>query len=436
MASTPYESWSKQDLIAKLTKLELGEKERVPISDSSRPSKAQKTFDFSSYPRRKIALKFCYSGWAYNGLAIQSDATPLPTVEGVLYEALAKARLIDPDAGFEGCGWERCGRTDRGVSAGGQVVSLWVRTSRKTEHSYTLLLNRILPLTIRVLAWSPVTPEFSSRFACTSRHYKYFFAPDGLDISRMVEAANLLVGEHDFRNFCKLDPAKQLTTYRRRIVSADINSVSDSATGMHVLDLVGSAFLYHQVRHIMAILFLVGTGLEPPSIVTSLLNVEAGIGDPALPVVDTKPEYQMADALPLMLYECHYAPGAVEWQIDEEVETETDALAPSGAGLHHQLHSRHARSDMYATLNRAFLNAAAVHHAPRTRLLPLTTTGFVPDGRTPINIPLGGGDFRRSVKYLPLLERPRGEHFEVVNERWRLGKGARREERKRAAEDE
>ncbi|KAJ6593151.1 pseudouridine synthase [Mycena capillaripes] len=438
-----YETWSKEDLIARLTQLE-AEKDpqaasRVAITPPPpNPKRLWRTFDFSSYPRRKIALKFCYSGWAYNGLAIQADVTPLPTVEGVLFEALAKARLIDPDAGLEGCGWERCGRTDRGVSAGGQVISLWVRSaleSAKAEHSYTLILNRILPPTIRILAWSPVAPEFSSRFACKSRHYKYFFAPDGLDIRLMSEAGSLLVGGHDFRNFCKLDPAKQLTTYTRRIMSADISPVAGSASGMHVLDLKGSAFLYHQVRHIMAILFLVGSGLEPPSVVTALLNVAPGAeGDPSLSVVDTRPEYQMADALPLMLYECHYAPGDVEWQTEEELDA--DGLSPLGAGLYHQLHSLQARSEMYATLNSEFLNAAAAHHAPPISHLPLSATGFVPDGKTPMNVPLGGAEFRRTAKYVPLLERTRGDHFEVVNERWRLGKGARRDERRKAAEDD
>ncbi|KAJ7260933.1 pseudouridine synthase [Mycena haematopus] len=415
-----YESWSKEDLIARLALLD-AEKEppRVAITPPPpNPRRLWKPFDFSSYPRRKIALKFCYSGWAYNGLAIQADPTPLPTVEGVIFDALAKARLIDPDAGLEGCGWERCGRTDRGVSAGGQVISLW--------HSYTLILNRILPPTIRILAWSPVAPEFSSRFNCKSRHYKYFFAPDHLDIRLMSEAASLLVGLHDFRNFCKLDPAKQLTTYMRRIMSADINPVAGGASGMHVLDLKGSAFLYHQVRHIMAILFLVGSGLEPPSIVTALLNVTPGAeGDPTLPVVDTRPEYQMADALPLMLYECHFGAGDVEWQAEDE--DDADGLSPLGAGLYHQLHSIHARAEMYAALDREFLHVAAVHHAPPPVRLPLNATGFVPDGRTPMNVPLGGAEFRRTAKYTPLLERNRGDHFEV---------GARRDERRKAVEDE
>ena len=37
--------------------------------------------------------------------------------------------MVEKDAGFDGCGWEKCGRTDRGVSAAGQVVSLWIRSA-------------------------------------------------------------------------------------------------------------------------------------------------------------------------------------------------------------------------------------------------------------------------------------------------------------------
>ncbi|KAJ7353660.1 hypothetical protein DFH08DRAFT_805180 [Mycena albidolilacea] len=75
-----YENWSKEDLIARLTLLE-AEKELLPqhrtptTPPPPNPRRLWKTFDFSSHPRRKIALKFCYSGWAYNGLAIFLSAS-------------------------------------------------------------------------------------------------------------------------------------------------------------------------------------------------------------------------------------------------------------------------------------------------------------------------------------------------------------------------
>ncbi|KAF9491112.1 pseudouridine synthase [Pleurotus eryngii] len=444
-----YENWTREELIARLVQLDDSPKLNTTSSASSKKI-PDKPFSFASYSRRKIALKFCYSGWEYNGLAHQLGHTPLPTVE-------AHARLIDSSAGFEGCGFERCGRTDKGVSAAGQVVSLWVRSSQKfqpsptkaatdppevaydTESSnllgdfgtfdddiveasntsiapvadtselrYVSILNRVLPPTIRVLAWSPVQDDFSARFNCKYRHYKYFFSPTGLDLSLTREGASRLVGEHDFRNLCKLDPAKQITSFKRRIIRADISPVGD---GMYVFDLVGTAFLYHQVRHIMAILFLIGAGIEPPSVVSALLNVAPGAETDHSPleVVDRKPEYQMADGLPLMLWDCGYSENDVRWQTDSE------------ANLYHELDSILARSTVHNVLDSHFLEAAAQYHPPPPQPFPLPTTGVdISSGSEAFNIPLGGGTSKRVVTYVPLLQRKRLESVEVVNERWRI----------------
>ena len=484
-----YKGWSREELIERITLLE-SRKDRPAVNPQ--PVIQQKEFSFSSHPRRKIALKFSYSGWEYGGLAFQLGPTPLPTVEGVLFDALAKARLIDQEAGFEGCGWEKCGRTDRGVSAAGQVVSLWVRSallaehndnlelaettmptvstssqdqaptseyqitdaeddfgsldisstpspseataSKPTfEHDYLSILNRLLPDTIRVLAWSPVASAFSARFSCLYRHYKYFFSPLGLDIPRMQQAALRLVGDHDFRNLCKLDPQKQITIFRRKVMTAEIEPL-ENGEGVYVFNLVGTAFLYHQVRHIMAILFLVGTGLEPPSVLSSLLNVEAGVeptkdGDSPYEVVDRKPEYQMADALPLMLWECGYPETEVSWRTTGKPDDDGPA---QGGTLYHQMQSIHSRSQIYTTLNLHFLAAASIHHPPPPSVFPVSDVNLLP--REAMNIPLGGGTFKRSNNYTPLLKRNRLDTVEVMNERWRTGKGFRRDERRKAAE--
>lgn len=497
--SPNYETWSKQDLIARLTELE--RRVKRPKRGVS-PGTSGRPFHFKDHPVRKIAVKFCYSGWEYNGLAYQIDPTPLPTVEEVLFQAFAKARLVDAEAGLDGCGWEKCGRTDVGVSAAGQVISLWVRSARPVkptlepdpdvptsnpassstteldalpdvdqvspdlpsfdlvdeppsnssappprieELHYVSILNRVLPPTIRVLAWSPVSPDFSARFNCQHRHYKYFFTAHDLDIVLMQHAATALVGEHDFRNLSKLDPAKQITDFRRRIMRADIALVSGQGdTAVYVLDLVGSAFLYHQVRHIMAVLFLVGTGLESPSIVPTLLNVDGSERplsptDPPLPIVDRKPEYQMADALPLMLWDCAFANSDVRWQTGDENNGDENARTKSD--LYHQLHSVHQRSLIHTTLEAHFLAATARYHPPPPRYFPFSTTGLTAStipllaNREPpvLGVPLGGGTYRRGVKYVPIVQRKRLDHVDVANARWRTGKGSRRIERADAA---
>ncbi|SPO31095.1 related to DEG1 - pseudouridine synthase [Ustilago trichophora] len=347
---------------------EENEKEGKKKGKGGKKEKKPKEFDFASSPCRKIALRFSYDGAGYSGLAAQNTSGPgsgstLPTVEAVLWDALCTARLVDPAMGMDGAGFSRCGRTDRGVSAAGQVVALWVRSKKvnqwraRISHSeqfsssltsfsptklspeeqaqleakqnsrlesvelpYVAILNRILPTSIRIQAWSPVRANFSSRFDCTYRHYKYFF-PRGpprlffppnncaekssasidsgatrLDIDSMRDAASRLLGEHDFRNLCKIDASKQITNYRRRIDGVSIDRVSshwpttsaavegkvkeeeDGWEGeeMYVLNLRGTAFLYHQVRNIMAILFLVGARLEKSNVIEELMNTEKG----------------------------------------------------------------------------------------------------------------------------------------------------------------
>ena len=347
----------------------------------------------------------------------------------MLWKALNKARLIFPtpdpskhhgEVNWDGCEYSKCGRTDRGVSAFGQVIGVRVRSNRplgkdlddsagiedvtgelvdnmskleatardsrilkattakqqdllaptdssfdvgsyfdpiNDEIPYPQVLNRLLPPDIRVLAWCPSPPpNFSARFACKERRYRYFFTQPAfspipgtegfrkghcgptstepgrregwLNIQTMREAAKKFEGLHDFRNFCKVDPSKQIENFERRIFHADIDEL-DPQTGpvgyldlpefqehedgqdarpanggmtyltktpkVYMFSLHGSAFLWHQVRHMVAILFLIGQGLEGPDLVDELLNVGKN---------PLKPLYEMADEAPLVLWDC------------------------------------------------------------------------------------------------------------------------------------
>jgi tRNA U38,U39,U40 pseudouridine synthase TruA len=191
------------------------------------------------------------------------------------------------------------------------------------EMDYVSMLNRALPDEIRVLGWCPVTDDFSARFSASHRTYRYFFLRGGLDVAAMQQAAQLLVGEHDFRNLCKLDIGN-VTNFRREVYYAKVvpfnftgsmanttdsselsSDDSDGANGaeaggpdaVYMLEISGIAFLWHMVRAIMAVLFMVGEGLEAPSVVTALLDVAACPG---------KPPYTLADELPLVLHQCGF----------------------------------------------------------------------------------------------------------------------------------
>ncbi|XP_031392759.1 tRNA pseudouridine(38/39) synthase isoform X2 [Punica granatum] len=262
-------------------------------------------------PKRYVALRVLYFGQRFYGFA--SEAQLDPTVESELFKALEKTRLLVGDR--KKSQYSRCGRTDKGVSAVGQVIALFLRSNLKEtnendnmpcefgqrqdgEIDYVRVLNRALPKDIRVTGWCPVPVGFSARFSCLSREYKYFFWRDDLNISAMEHAGKKFIGEHDFRNFCKMDAAN-VHHYRRHISSFELIPCNKSFDGnqLWVIKVTGSAFLWHQVRCMVAVLFMVGQGLESPQILEFLLDTDR---------TQRKPQYAMASEIPLVLQSCQF----------------------------------------------------------------------------------------------------------------------------------
>ncbi|GCB83660.1 hypothetical protein scyTo_0024163 [Scyliorhinus torazame] len=258
-----------------------------------RRQRQQRPFDFSLHGRRRVALRLAYLGWGYQGFASQENTGN--TVEEKLFEALVKTRLVESR---QTANYHRSGRTDKGVSAFGQVISLDLRSKRTGEAAdegcpadeelrYTHILNRVLPPDIRALGWAPVGRDFSARFSCLHRTYRYYFPGAGLDLARMDEAARRFEGAHDFRNLCKMDVANGVLNFRRTVLHARVGPVPPpgqeaggacpgmrpSPYGMCQLEVRGQAFLYHQVRCMTAVLLLVGQHLEEPDVVDELLDV-------------------------------------------------------------------------------------------------------------------------------------------------------------------
>lgn len=178
---------------------------------------------------RHVLLKFFYLGWDYQGYVTQED-TP-NTIEHHIFEALQKTCLIESRSNAN---YNRCGRTDKGVSSFSQVISLKVRSisdNIENELDYCKLLNRILPENIQFYAWTPAEDGFSARFDCKSRTYKYFFPKGTLDIAAIIKASGYLIGNHDFRNFCKMDVNNGVVEYHRTIHFVDVNVVDPSNEG-------------------------------------------------------------------------------------------------------------------------------------------------------------------------------------------------------------
>lgn len=328
-------SFSKEDLADHIMRLQASNtqlrnliKKQTEEGSKNIPSTSQqRKFDFKKHCKRHILLRILYMGWDYQGYATQEDTNN--TIEHHLFAALKKSCLVEDR---QTSNYHRCGRTDKGVSSFGQVISIDVRSKLKEDYSmdtdpakelpYCKILNRLLPNEIRAVAWRPAPSDFSARFDCQQRTYKYYFPRGSLNLDAMRKAAQYVLGTHDFRNLCKMDVGNGVVNYVREIRSINIENCTgsqgqyNSRYDMMVLTLIGTAFLWHQVRCLVAILLLVGQGYEEPEVMVQLLDIETN---------PRKPQYSMASEVPLNLFHCQYPFDDSLWLVDEETISEVES---------------------------------------------------------------------------------------------------------------
>lgn len=219
-----------------------------------------------------------------------------------------KTKLIEDR---KSCGYSLCGRTDKGVSALGNVVSLYLRSRpnhKDGEYDYARMINRQLPNDIRIISYKIVPHHFDARFSCLYREYRYFFMVKELDIDRIKAACEYFVGVHDFKNFCKEDMSKKKSTIRR-ILSCYVEQKGNIGE----IRIQGYSFLWHQVRCMVAIMFKVGLGVEDPDIVKKLLESKG-----------EKPHYEIASDIGLVLYDCAFE--TLQFDNEEDVEENARCL--------------------------------------------------------------------------------------------------------------
>jgi tRNA pseudouridine38-40 synthase len=207
-----------------------------------------------------------YDGTRFHGWAAQPG---LRTVEGALREALQATF-----ASFGGLAV--AGRTDTGVHALGNVVSVDVEGGPPPERA-AAALNTRLPDDVSVLEAAEGTPGFHARFSARSRSYRYrlfdrrvpspfehrrsWWIPRMLDEGSLRAAAALLVGEHDFRAFTP-------TQTQHDVFVRVVERAEWVRRGDHVdFEITADSYLRHMVRS------LVGTMLElEPEEVAPLLE--------------------------------------------------------------------------------------------------------------------------------------------------------------------
>ncbi|UDY33858.1 tRNA pseudouridine(38-40) synthase TruA [Dermatobacter hominis] len=278
----------------------------------------------------RLRLDVAYDGSGFHGFA---ENRGVATVGGSLRDALERVLQVPVELTC-------AGRTDAGVHARGQVVSLDVPVAaldavgeRARARAGSRLhggapdlraaalvrlrdsLNGLLGPAIVVGAASSVDDGFDARFSATSRTYRYlvlnrevpdpFLAPTSwwvdqpLDLDRMQAACAHLLGEHDFSCFCRrprpADPDADPVSLVRRVLAAGWTADDPDGRGLLRFEITASAFCHQMVRSIVGMLVDVGRGRRAPD------DVRAAIGS-----LDRARAGQLAPPRGLVLWEVGY----------------------------------------------------------------------------------------------------------------------------------
>lgn len=205
----------------------------------------------------KYRITLAYDGGDYYGWQMQAGQ---PTIQSVLNGALE--RMEGSPVTTHGAG-----RTDAGVHAEGQVVSFELSREWAWEWGGRDLLRAIngnLPSDIRVIEAVPVDEKFHARFDAKSKTYRYqihmaevmspflvryaWHYPFSLDVERLVEESEELIGTRDFRAFTVTDCDAK--TFMRTVAGISVERESD----LLKLYFTGDGFLRYQVRTMVAAL--------------------------------------------------------------------------------------------------------------------------------------------------------------------------------------
>jgi tRNA pseudouridine38-40 synthase len=227
---------------------------------------------------RNLKLTLAYDGHDFAGWQVQPDRL---SVQGTLvsaFEHLTGEKTLPQGSG----------RTDAGVHALAQIATVTTNSPIPVDNLIRAL-NDILPRSIRVLAAEEMPPEFHARRSAIAKTYRYhiyrgaicspfqaryvYHHPYPLDESRMIQAAALVQGEHDFTSFAAVDPEK-----RKEALAADqetlvpnaglqpnnVRTIFHSQWQRHGDELIytvrGNGFLHHMVRNLVGTFLMVGKG--------------------------------------------------------------------------------------------------------------------------------------------------------------------------------
>uniref|UniRef100_T1HB86 Pseudouridylate synthase 1 homolog n=1 Tax=Rhodnius prolixus TaxID=13249 RepID=T1HB86_RHOPR len=275
---------------------------RISESVSDVEAKKSRT-EYQRIKRRKYASLICYSGTGYLGLQRNPGRK---TIEEDLLNAMLKAGAITEEAYNQPkvIEFQRAARTDKGVSAVRQILSLKLPMEISLED-----INSHLPEQIRMVAVKRATKGFNCKGHCDARTYSYMMPSFALapkeclpeesyritdDVfDKTNELLQTFVGTHNYHNFTSrkkpLDPSAQ------RYIISFICERPVLTEGMEfvVLKVKGQSFMLHQIRKMVGLVIAIMRGVTAKETVTKAWGEE-------------KLDLPVAPGVGLVLEEVHY----------------------------------------------------------------------------------------------------------------------------------
>jgi tRNA pseudouridine38-40 synthase len=215
-----------------------------------------------------------YDGALFHGFARQPEQPQLPTIQGVIEEALT--RFLGEEIRTSGAG-----RTDAGVHALGQVISFSRAAAVDDLNALRKSLNSMCGPAIAILEIAEASDVFDARFSAVSRTYEYgilrrdvhdpfsrhttWHQPQPLDLPAIKEAAQAVMGEHDFSSFGRVEEGKNPV---RRIEVLEVEEQGD----LLLVRMTANSFIQQMVRSIVGTLVKVGSGKIPAASMNEILH--------------------------------------------------------------------------------------------------------------------------------------------------------------------
>jgi tRNA pseudouridine38-40 synthase len=204
-------------------------------------------------------LEIAFNGSAYRGWQFQPAA---PSVQAEVERALRFALHLEKVSAVG------CGRTDTGVHASRYYLHFDVPDERELGERFVYSLNSLLPKDIAIYRIIPVEPKDHARFSATERGYAYRihvqkdpFLVDRshqlrppLDVDRMNEACQVLIGRQDFASFCKTGTDVKTTL-------CDLREARwEPAENGYIFRIKADRFLRNMVRAVVGTCIRIGKG--------------------------------------------------------------------------------------------------------------------------------------------------------------------------------